>query len=357
MKNKLSVFKRFALNIHNQLISTEAKLHKLQVLAWECTLRCNLNCQHCGSDCRKTPTIADMPAIDFLNTTKKIARVYDPKKIMIQITGGEPLLRNDLEVIGYQLYKQGYSWGMVSNGYFLTRERFKTLIQSGMRSITISLDGLEDSHNWLRQNSKSFEKALNAIDIIVNQQDMVYDVVTCINQKNFDELENLKKLLIDHSVKKWRIFTIAPIGRAAQNEQLNISNIQFKQLMEFIKHTRTSQTIDVSYGCEGFLGEYETQVRDGYFFRRAGINIGSILIDGSISACPNIDRAFAQGNIYNNDFVEVWENNFEIMRNRKWTKTGICATCKVYKWCKGNGMHLRLANNDEPLRCHYNLIQ
>ena len=93
----------------------------------------------------------------------------------------------------------------------------------------------------------------------------------------------------------------------------------------------------MKFSCEGFTAKYETEVRDGFFFCRAGINIASVLVDGSISACPNIDREFAQGNIYNDNFMDVWENRFDIMRNRKWMKTGICKNCKMFKWCRGNG--------------------
>jgi radical SAM protein with 4Fe4S-binding SPASM domain len=110
--------------------------------------------------------------------------------------------------------------------------------------------------------------------------------------------------------------------------------------MEFISKTRLEKQINIKLSCEAFVGEYEKKVRDSYFFCRAGINIASVLIDGSISACPTIDRHFAQGNIYLDNFVEVWENRFQLMRNRKWTKIGTCASCKEYNICNGGAMHL-----------------
>jgi radical SAM protein with 4Fe4S-binding SPASM domain len=92
-------------------------------------------------------------------------------------------------------------------------------------------------------------------------------------------------------------------------------------------------------------------VRDSYFFCRAGINIASVLIDGSISACPNINRNFVQGNIYVDNFPEVWDNRFEMMRNRSWTKTGTCLTCKDYKNCTGGAMHLWNEKKDTIITC------
>ncbi len=109
----------------------------------------------------------------------------------------------------------------------------------------------------------------------------------------------------------------------------------------------------LKFSCEGYVGSYEWKVRDAGFFCRAGINIGSILIDGSISACPNIDRTFAQGNIYIDNFYNVWQTKFQSFRNRSWTKTGKCATCNEYKNCQGNGFHNWHGGKENVLVCHY----
>ena len=93
------------------------------------------------------------------------------------------------------------------------------------------------------------------------------------------------------------------------------------------------------------------------FFCRAGISVASILADGSISACPNLRDNFIQGNIYQDNFRDVWENRYGIFRDRRWTKTGICADCKSYKYCQGNGMHLRNDKNGELLFCHLKRIE
>lgn len=299
-----------------------------------------------------------MPYQDFLKVTEQIKQVYDPAKVMIVITGGEPLMRKDLEECGKELMKQGFPWGFVTNGYALTEERFKNLMKSGLRSMTISLDGFEESHNWMRGNNRSFEKAVNAIKLAVSAgENLVFDVVTCINQRNFSELQSLRDFLIGMGVKRWRIFSICPIGRAAENPLLHISNEQFRKTLDFIRTNREEGVIRTSFGCEGFLGDYESEVRDGFFFCRAGIHIASVLADGSICACPNINRkGFTQGNIYTDNFMDVWNHRFEKMRKRDWAKEGLCADCKEFKWCKGNGIHLRDLENHDVLRCHYKMI-
>ena len=355
--SRISFRKKIALHLFRKYRANETKLHTLNYVFWECTLRCNLNCLHCGSDCTKDSVVKDMPAEDFLNAICDIEKITNPNKTMIVFTGGEPLLRNDLESVGMKLYHKGFPWGIVSNGMALTEKRLTSLMNTGLRSITISLDGLEESHNWLRGNALSYSRAVNAIKLLPKTQDLVYDIVSCINRKNFHELAQMRDLLITMGIKEWRIFTIFPVGRAREHPELQLEPHEFKGLFEFIRKTRKDKKIKLNYGCEGFLGNYEGDVRDNLFHCQAGINVGSILADGSISACPSLRSNFIQGNIYQDNFATVWQTRFEKFRNRNWTKTGICAECDCYKFCEGNGMHLRDEVTGELLFCHLKRIE
>lgn len=355
--NKIGIKKRIALSAYRQYKKAETKLHELNYLFWECTLRCNLNCLHCGSDCKADSKQKDMPLQDFIKVIDEIKPIVNPNKTMIVLTGGEPLVRKDIETVGLKLYERGFPWGLVTNGLLLSRKRLDALLCAGLRSITVSLDGFEKEHNWFRGNKNSFAKAKQAIQMIVKVPNLEYDVVTCVNKLSFEKLYKLKEELIAWGVKNWRLFTVFPIGRAKDNPLLKLESLQFKQLMNFIRQTRKEGKINASYGCEGFLGNYEGEVRDDFFFCRAGINIGSVLVDGSISACPSLRENFIQGNIYRDSFVDVWENKFDIMRNRKWMRSGKCITCKQFKDCQGNGLHLRNEKTGELLFCHYEKLE
>lgn len=335
----------------------QIEIHQLNYLFWECTLRCNQNCLHCGSDCRHSTTIKDMPAEDFLSVVRKLPEICNPNETLIVFTGGEPLVRKDLEFVGLELYKLGFPWGMVTNGFSLTRERFQNLMKSGLRTLSISLDGLAESHDWLRGTPKSFERAVQAIRLATQEPDLVFDVVTSVHTGNLKELPELEKLLESLGVKKWRLLSIFPKGRALENNLVINRSENLHQLMQFIKNTRKKGIIHASYGCEGFLGEYELQVRDNPFFCRAGISVGSVLADGGISACPSLDREFVQGNIYRHEFNDIWQNRFQIMRDRRWARTGICLECDQWKNCLGNGLHLRNPWREGPLYCQYHMLE
>ena len=349
--------KKLALELHSHFKRNTTRIHSLNYIFWESTLRCNLACRHCGSDCKKDAEAADMPVQDFIRAIDQIKPAVDPNNTMIVFTGGEPLLRNDLEIAGKALYERGFPWGIVTNGLLLSKRRLDSLMDAGIRAVTVSLDGLQSAHNWLRGNPKSFEKAFSAISLLSQFPEIKFDVVSCVNQVNYPELEQLRDLLISSGIKNWRIFTIFPTGRAAGDEKLQLTSADFKGLFDFIKQTRTEGKIKLDYGCEGYLGNYEGQVRDQFFFCRAGINIASVLADGSISACPNLRENFIQGNIYKDNFAEVWENRYQAYRNRGWTRTGLCADCDSYKYCEGNGLHLRNEKTGELLFCHLNKIK
>lgn len=326
------------------------KEHPLRQLFWEVTLRCNLACRHCGSDCRKEAAVPDMPLEHFLPVLDDVATITEPNKVMINTVGGEPLVREDIVECGKAITDRGFRWGFVTNGVLLTKDLLKQLLDAGLRSIAVSLDGLEEEHNWLRGNS--YHGAMNAITLLTKTKNLVWDVITCVNQRNFSSLQLLKEQLIAAGVKKWRIFTIFPQGRAKLNPELFLTPQQFRQLMEFIATTRNNGEINLSYSCEGFLGDYEGKVRNHIFRCDAGTMIASVLANGDISGCMSIRSQYAQGNIYHDRFSDVWNNRFEKMRNRRWMKKDQCARCKAWDWCAGGPFHLR-GDNGEMLHCNY----
>ena len=196
------------------------KIHPLEQLFWESTLRCNVHCLHCGSDCVSSVETPDMPAEDFLHVIDtEITPHVNPRRVMIVISGGEPLMRKDLAQVGQALKDRGYPWGMVTNGLALTETRFRELRKAGLRSMTVSLDGLKQDHIWMRQHPLAYEGACRAIRLCVAKKGMVWDVVTCVNQRNINHLSEIRDLLWSMGVRHWRIFGIDPMGRAANNPE------------------------------------------------------------------------------------------------------------------------------------------
>ena len=335
--------------------ANEVKVHELNYLFWECTTRCNFRCRHCGSDCGLAAKEKDMPLEDFLGALDTIPREHRAKEFTVVLTGGEPLLRPDLLTVGKELRGRGFQWSMVSNGWLYDAAMHRRLMDAGMGALTVSLDGLEASHDWMRGVPGSYARVLGAIDAFAREPRLNADVVTCVNKRNLSELPELYRILADKGLKQWRLFTIIPIGRAAADPQMHLSDAEFVSLMEFIREKREQGgPMTVTFSCEGYLGRYEEKVRPVRHFCHAGVNIASVLIDGRICACPNIDRdRFSQGNIYQDNLWQVWQDRFQPFRDHSWARTGRCADCKVWKDCLGGGMHNWHGPSGEVLQCHY----
>lgn len=350
MSERLTLRRHLALEIARKLYQQVEREHPLRQLFWECTLRCNVHCRHCGSDCKRVAGVEDMPAEDFLRVLDSVQKKCNPHDVFVILTGGEPLLRDDLEEVASEIYRRGFPWGLVTNGLYLTPERFRSLCEAGMHSVALSLDGLEENHNWLRGHKDAFRMASQAIDLLV-KSDITFDCVTCVNRRNYSELPAIRDFLIQKGVREWRIYTIFPMGRAKNDPDMRLSGEEFRGVFEFIKRTRKEGIIKASYGCEGYLGNYEGDVRDHFFHCQAGITVGSVMADGAIAACASIRSDYNQGNIYEDDFMDVWEHCYQPHRTFDWRRTGDCKDCRHWRYCRGNGMHLR-DDNGQTILCH-----
>jgi radical SAM protein with 4Fe4S-binding SPASM domain len=326
----------------------------LEYLFLEITQRCNLACQHCGSDCVATSEHPDLPVEVVLDMARSLATTHDPAKVMMVITGGEALCHPGLFELGAGLHALGFRWGVVSNGWSWDPDKLARARRAGLYSVTISLDGLEGSHDALRGRAGSHARALGALDLLLTAPRIpVVDAVTCVHPGNLHELEALHHLLLRHRVPAWRLFTIDPIGRGAQ-PHLQLDKVGFHELMRRIVALRASSSMKINLGCGGFLGNpLNRAVRDHDYFCAAGVHIAGIMVNGDIMACPNNDRALRQGNIFEDDLVEVWRQHFEPYRDRRHMRTADCQGCGQWGLCQGNDMHLWAPDQGQTRLCHY----
>lgn len=353
----LGLKKWLALRAANELRKERVAVHPLRMLAWECTLRCNLQCRHCGSDCRAHSIHPDMPAADFFRVLDSISPKIDKNHFHVALAGGEVLLREDLREIGAGIQKRGYPWTFVTNGFLLNDEKLAELCDVGLNGVMLSFDGPAEIHNDIRQNPQAYDYAVNALQSLSRCKRLDrFSISTCVTPRLLPHLWAFRDFLIDNGCQDWHLTPIAPIGRAAEQPDMLLNGRQIRALYDFIVQTRKECGMRTSLTCQGFTGRYEGEVRDSFYQCEAGITIGSILIDGSISACNSIRSNHIQGNIYKDDFMDVWENRYQKYRDRRWTKKGICADCEMYSFCQGNGMHL-YDDNDNLMFCEYHLMK
>ena len=357
--NEKKVIEKCKIKNLNKLAKYRKKLVKkpiLKDLFLEVTSRCNARCEHCGSSCGNKIDKNEISSEVLKKTLLDIANKYNANEIILNVTGGEPLMRKDLFDIMEYASKLGFRWGMTTNGMLITDEVLRLMEKTNMESISISLDGLKETHESFRKVPNCYEKILENIKKLQQVPCIeVVQVTTVANKKNLNELEDLYKLMQDINIISWRVINVDPIGRAKENSEILLDKEDYKYLFDFIKRLREEKKIEnVEYGCSHYLGlDYEKELRDTYFICSAGLYVASILSNGDIYVCPDVERRkeLIQGNIKTDNFVDVWENKFEYFRDKRNMKADKCKKCKNWKWCLGDSLHTWNFETNEPNFC------
>lgn len=355
------IYKLGELTLMKKYKEQERDKHSLIDLFWECTLTCNAKCKHCGSSAEKKKYDGELSTDEIKSAFKQIARDMDASKILINITGGEPLVRQDLcEVMEYATNELGFHWGMTTNGILLNDDNIEKLRKANMETISISIDGLEQTHDSFRGVSGSYKIITNNIKKL-KEADYVkhLQVTTVFHKENINQLSELYNVMVDLGLDSWRLVSMDPIGRANENDNLLLNGKEIKQLLDFIKSKKNNKRLELTYGCPGFLGlDYEKEVRKHYFYCRTGINVASILYNGDLFVCPNVPRIkrFIQGNIRTDNFKDVWDNKYKIFRDKNRTSCEECQKCENWEYCLGGAFHTWNFTDNEQNKCTYNMI-
>lgn len=333
---------------------------KLHSLFFELTVKCNEHCRHCGSWCgdiKEQNALSLAEWKEILDHAKK-EFAGDPR-FRLCITGGEPLLYPHFEELLSYADELGIPWGMTSNGTLITPEIAAMLKRTRMRTISISVDGLEETHDWFRMSPGSYQKTLQGIQNLLNEKCFHHvQITTVVHHRNFHQLEEMYRTFSETGVHSWRVINVEPMGRAKDDPELELTPEQYVELFAFIREKRFAGPMEVSYGCSHYLGdEIEREVRPWYFLCNAGIYTASIRYNGDIGACLDIPARpeTIQGNIRERSLKDVWENRFEIFRT-DYRKVGKCADCEDYVFCAGDSFHSWDFERMEPMLCMRGII-
>lgn len=331
-------------------------------LFWECTLSCNAKCKHCGSNAEGKKYEGELTTQEIKDTFKQIAQDMEADKILINVTGGEPMVRKDLcEVMEYATNELGFHWGMTTNGILLTPENIEKLKKANMETVSISIDGLEETHNEFRGVPGSYAKIIENIKNLKEANFVKHiQVTTVFNKSNINELEELYDVMNSLKLDSWRLVSMDPIGRANENAELLLDGQELKKLLDFIKKNNKKGKLELTYGCPGYLGlDYEKEVRKSYFNCRTGISVASILHNGDLFVCPNVKRLpnLIQGNVRKDNFKEVWEKKYKQFRTKERTCNSECKECENWDYCLGGAFHTWDFEKNVQNKCPYKMLK
>ena len=136
---------------------------------WEITLKCNLACSHCGSRAGDE-RVEELSTAEALHLVRQLAEVGIQE---VSLIGGEAFLRKDWLELAEAITKAGMACTMTTGGYGISEATAERMAHAGIKAVSVSVDGLEKTHNGLRGRPKSFQycletmKHLQAVDILV----------------------------------------------------------------------------------------------------------------------------------------------------------------------------------------------
>lgn len=334
---------------------------------WEVTMGCNMRCKHCGSSCAE-PKEDELTTEEALDLCDQIA---DLGLRWVTLSGGEPLIRKDIDKIVERLHEDGVTVNLITNGWLLTENIAKRLKNSGISALAISIDGTEEMHDSIRKKG-AFSHAKKAFATL-KSLGVKTGAITTISNENFYHLREIKEALIAMGVDTWQVQIGLPMGNFELQDDWLLAPDKIDRIIDFCYETAIEGRIKIyPADCIGYYTRREKAVKQISYNNRnvgdwlgcnAGIRSFGILHNGEILGCTSIrNREYIEGSIRNTTLRQIWEDESKFLWRRQMKKeqlSGDCKVCRHANDCLGGCPNTRLTIKKsiyaENPYCSYNL--
>jgi radical SAM protein with 4Fe4S-binding SPASM domain len=264
----------------------------------------------------------------------------------VTLIGGEAYLRDDWTDIVREIRKCGMQATMTSGGRGITKERAQIAAEAGLQSVSISIDGLEATHDRLRGVEGSFRSAVEALRHL-RAAGIRVACNTQINRLSVPDLPEVLELIAKEGVHSWQIQLTVAMGRAVDEPEVLLQPYDLLQvfpLLARLKKRMNEVGVRLWPGNNiGYFGPYETLLKGtmprGHMAScGAGRSTLGIEADGAIKGCPSLPtEAWTGGNIRDNSLKDIWERSAPLRYTRDRTIDdlwGSCRTCCYADVCR-----------------------
>ncbi|HEX2967321.1 MAG TPA: radical SAM protein [Syntrophorhabdaceae bacterium] len=311
----------------------EQRTFPLRMVAWELTRNCNLNCIHCRASASLGPHTNELTTDECKNVLDGIAAFAVPTII---ITGGEPLMRDDVfEIIEYGT-KKGLRLVIAINGTLLTRVKAERLKTSGIKRVSLSLDGIEPAtHDRFRGVEGSFKAVMHAAEIL-RATGLSFQINTTITRLNADIIEAMYALVRSIGAVAWHIFLLVPVGRGEGLKGVELDAAMYEEKLHHLCEMEQRNEIEMKVTCAPHY--YRIQKERGITPKSGGCLAGKSFLfishRGIAQPCGYLD--IPSGDIRTAGVQKVWLESdvFNSLRNLSSYK-GKCGRCRFLAICGG----------------------
>lgn len=305
-------------------------------ISWNTTKRCNLYCKHCYRE--SGPEKMDNE-LSTEEGKKLLDQMVKAGMRVIVLSGGEPMLRDDIFEIIDHAKSIGMTVLMGSNGTLITKEKAEELKSSGLSAIAISIDSLDpEKHNNFRGSDTAFQKAMEGANNCLAAGIKVQLNCT-VTKENLDEIEEIADFASKLGASSSHMLFLVDTGRGKEIKEASIDIEEYKKAINRIidkdleLDILLKPTCAPQYKVESILRGIQQQKNTSRGCI-AGISYCSILPNGDVHICPYAPVKVAS--IREESFDYIWENNevFNQLRDYKNYK-GECGHCQYINICGG----------------------
>jgi radical SAM protein with 4Fe4S-binding SPASM domain len=183
--------------------------YKPRLVFWEVTKGCNLRCIHCRATATELSSPRDLPTTKALNLIKQVSQLSLP---ILVLSGGEPLFRHDIFDLASYATSLGIRVALATNGTLVTKQMARQILDSGVRRVSISLDGADAStHDAFRGISGAFDAALRGFRNL-RELGMSLQINMTIARHNARQLPAVLGLAKEMGADALHTFLLVPVG-------------------------------------------------------------------------------------------------------------------------------------------------
>lgn len=308
------------------------------MVAWNLTRRCNLECAHCYISAGPTETAADeLTTTECLRIAGEILAL-NPAPMFI-LSGGEPLLRDDLPTIAEFAARRGATVVVGTNGTMLTDERIATLKNAGVTGVAVSIDSLDARHHDnFRHGRGSLEATTDALARL-REHRLDFIIQTTVTKGNRSELERIIEWAAQQGAVSFNLYFLVATGRGARLTDLEPA--AYEEILGALVayHRQYFGRMMVRAKCAPhFMRLLHQRAPDspvlGYETRcPCGVQYCRITPDGMLTPCPYIPTP--AGDLRRQSFASVWRDAPLLTALRAAQLQGKCGRCEYRGLCGG----------------------